>query len=156
MSASNLAIFPQLSFPVSAVVTGANTTLSDTPDANIAELVLPATVETDGAQLIGLWALPRATCTATVLYLYRSTDNGTTKRLIAVATAAADTVSATDAPAEVVFKVKGAIISESNPLYLAPGSGAAKTRLYVGASVALAGGWAISGDGLLMQKAVVS
>ena len=154
MSASNNAIFPQLPFPVSAVVTGANTVLSDTPDANVVELVLPNTVETDGAQLIGLWALPRATCTATVLYLYRSTDGGTTKRLFAAVTAAADTVSATDAPVEIVFKIKGAAISESNPLYIAPGSGNSKTRLYVGASVALASGWAVSGDGLLMQKAV--
>ncbi|MCM8738277.1 hypothetical protein M5E06_29555 [Azospirillum sp. A1-3] len=153
MSASNNAIFPQLSFGVSAVVTGANTTLSDTPDANAVELVLPATVETDGAQLVALWALPRATCSATVLYLYRSLDGGTTKRLIATAAVAADTVSTTDAPAEVVFKLKGASISESNPLYLPPGSGVGKTRLYVGASVALAAGWAISGDGLLMQKA---
>lgn len=156
MSASNHAIFPQLAFNVSAVVTAANTVLSDTPDANAVELVLPATVETDGAQLVGLWALPRSTCSASVLYLYRSTDNGTTKRLVAVATAAADTVSATDAPLEVVFKVRGSIISESNPLYLQPGTGTAKTRLYVGASVALAGGWAISGDGLLMQKAATA
>jgi len=153
MAVSNLAIFPQLPFSASAVATAANTTLSDATDANIVELVLPTDVESDGCQIVAAVALPRATCTATVLYLYLSTDNGTTRRLVAVASAVADTVSATDAPAEVAFKFKGSTISESNPLYIPPGSGSAKARLYFGASVALSAGWVAHVQGLRLTKA---
>lgn len=150
---SNDPLYPQRPFVTQAVVTAANTDIDDSPDANVAELVLPAGAETDGAVITGLTALPRGTSAATVLYLYESLDNGTTRRLVAAAQAAADTVSTTDAPAPVTFQYQGAAISASNPLLVPPGSGAAKPRFFVGASVALAAGWVFRAQGQLLQIA---
>lgn len=140
MSVSDVAMFPQAPVNLYGVCTAANTTLSDSPDATV-ELTLPSDIETDGGQLVGLWAIPRATATATVLRGYLSLDNGTTKREFAATLAAADTVSATDAPTPVHLEYQGAKISPSNPLMLQVGAGAAKTRLYVSTSVALVAGW---------------
>lgn len=154
MSVSNTAMFPQLPVHLTGVVTGANTTLSDSPD-NTVELVLPADIETDGGQITGLWALPRATATATVLRGYLSLDNGTTKREFAAELAAADTVSTTDAPTPVHLQYQGAKIGPGNPLMLQPGTGGAKTRLYASASVALAAGWVFHAQVAKFTKATV-
>lgn len=140
MTVSSTAMFPQLPVNLYGVCTAANTTLSDSPD-NTTELVLPADIGTDGGQLVGLWAIPRATATATVLRGYISLDNGTTKREFAAELAAADTVSTTDAPTPVHLQYQGSKISPSNPVMLQAGTGASTTKLYVSASVALAAGW---------------
>ena len=159
MTASKTALFPQLPFHGSAVATGVNATLSGALDANVVEVVwndpdvVNAAIEADGAQIVGLWALPCAQISATAMHVYLSTDGGTTKRIWATATAPANTVSASSAPAEVVFKVRGAAVSEANPLYLPPGAGSKKARLYFGIGVALAAGCVLSVQGLRMTKA---
>lgn len=140
VAVSSTAMFPQQPIHLYAACTAANTTLSDTPD-NTIEIVLPADIETDGGQIVGLWAVPRATVTATVLRMYTSLDNATTKREALVQLAAADTVSTTDAPTPVYFEYLGSKISQSNPFLLPPGTGSAKFELWVSISVALAAGW---------------
>lgn len=156
MAASNDPLYPQLPIHLDAVVTAANTDIDDAPDAAIAELALPADIETDGGQLVALWAIPRATCSATALYLYTSRDAGTTKRLALAELAPADTVSTTDAPTLIHFNHNGARISLSNPFQVPPGAGGSKFRLYVGASVALAAGWVFHAQVLRNTKAAVA
>jgi hypothetical protein len=151
---SNTAMFPQLPVHLYGVATGANTTLSDSPD-NTVELVLPSDIETDGGQLTGLWASPRATIAATVLRLYVSLDNGTTKREALAELAAVDTVSTSDAPVPVYFTYLGAKISAANPFLLMPGASGAKMRLYASASVALSAGWVFHAQIERFTKAAV-
>lgn len=153
MAVSNDPIYPQRPFVLNGVVTAANTDIDDSPDANVVELAMPAAVETDGALITGLTAIPRATTTASVLYLYESLDNGTTRRIIATAAASADTVSTTDVPSPIVFQYIGANISASNPILVPPGASGSKARYYVGASVALAAGWVFRLQGQLLQVA---
>ena len=140
MPFSDVPVYPQETFLLDGVATLANTTLSDSPD-DLVELALPSSFEAEGRQLIGLWAQPRETSTATVLRGYISLDNGTTKREFAAELAAADTVSATDAPTPVHLQYQGAKISPSNAVPLPAGAGTAKTKLYVSISVALTAGW---------------
>ncbi len=92
-------------------------------------LLLPASPE--GAIITGIWALPRATVTATGLYLFSSTDGGTTKKLIDSALMAAYTYSTTTLIPTTSFTKW----TEDYPLRVA-----ANEQLYIGASVALASG----------------
>jgi hypothetical protein len=108
-----------------AICTAAKTTLNDAANS-----VLLLAAQTNGAILYKLTALARATVTATKLQLYRSPDAGTTLYLIASATMAAYTMANTDSQTAVDFGY-----SETNPLRLS-----SSDALYVGASVALAGG----------------
>lgn len=116
------------------VVTDATTALDDTPDA---EAVLLFTAGTVGAVLRAVTAVARATNSASVLYLFVSADGGTTKRLVSAVNAAAETLSTTEGPDTIDFGY-----TRAAPLTLA-----ANERVYVAASVALAGGWVFRAEG---------
>lgn len=127
MAKTFTAPFAQTPKTASAVCTGAATITNDAP-TNTVELI---TAGADGALVTKLTAIPRATVTATGLYLYISKDAGTTKRLVDSELMAAHTVATTTAIPETKF----ANISETTPIRLEAGD-----KLYVGAAVALAGG----------------
>lgn len=127
MPITNTAAFAQTNKTGTAVLTLASVITNDTPT----NTVLIATAGADGAIVSSLCFMPRATVTATALYLFISKDAGVTKRLIDSELMAAYTMAATTATPETKF----ANISESLPLRLAAGD-----QLYVGAGVALAGG----------------
>lgn len=127
MPMTNTAVFPQTPKTAYAVTTAANTTLSDSPN----ETVLLLTAGGFGAEVTRLTVTPRATCTATVAYLYLSKDAGTTRRMVKGVFIAADTLSTTDPPNVTDFGY-----SDVSPLRLEAGD-----RLYVGTSVALGGGF---------------
>lgn len=124
---------PMAQTPITAtVVATAVTTITDTPDNS----VLLTTAGADGALVTSIGATPRATVTATALYLFVSGDSGTTQRLIASSLMSAHTVAATTAiPTTTLTHPDGTEISETAPLRLEAGE-----RLYVGIGVALAGG----------------
>lgn len=104
--------------------------------STVTNSVLLCTAGADGAILTGLSAIPRATVTATALWLWTSPDGGTTKNLIASALMPAYTLAATTENSRTVFKnVDGNVISEINPLRLA-----ANEKLYVGIGVTLTAG----------------
>ncbi len=135
MAVSNVAVFPQQLLSGAALTTGANATIAGAPDNTVALFTAPA----DGAEINSVTVLPLATCSATVAYLYASTDGGTTKRLLNAKLIVADTVSTTDEPKLIDFGY-----SDGNLLLLA-----GNERLYVGTSVALANGfsWRCQGRG---------
>ena len=110
-----------------AVLTAASAITNDIPT----NTVLLVTAGTDGSLLTSLSFLPRATVTATGLYLFLSKDNGVTQRLIDSELMAAYTMSATTAVPETKF----ANIAENSPIRLEAGD-----KLYVSMGVALAGG----------------
>lgn len=93
-------------------------------------LSLITTAGADGALLTKLSAIPRATVTATCLYLFRSSDGGTTAELIKSVLMEAHTVAATTAIPSTDFGY-----TPEAPLRLE-----ANERLYVGIGVALASG----------------
>jgi len=127
MPITNTAAFAQTNKTGTAVLTLASVITNDTPT----NTVLIATAGADGAIVSSLSFIPRATVSATALYLFISKDGGVTKRLIDSELMSAATVSAI----LVVPETKFANISESSPLRLA-----AEDQLYVGSGVALAGG----------------
>jgi hypothetical protein len=127
MAKTFTAPFAQTPKTGTAVCTGADTVADDNP-SNTALLV---TAGSDGALVTRIWAMPRATVTATGLHLFLSKDGGTTKRLIDSELMSAHTVATTTAIPETAF----ANYTESLPLRLE-----AADRLYVGAAVALASG----------------
>lgn len=110
-----------------AVLTAASAITNDIPT----NTVLLVTAGTEGSLLTALSFLPRATVTATGLYLFLSKDNGVTQRLIDSELMAAYTMSATTAVPETKFTN----ITETSPIRLAAGD-----KLYVSMGVALAGG----------------
>ena len=110
-----------------AVLTTASTVSSNTP-TNTVEI---ATAGTEGALVTSVSMMPRATVTATALYLFISKDNGTTLRLIDSELMAAHTVAATTAIPETKF----ININEVTPIRLEAGD-----KLYVSIGVALASG----------------
>lgn len=139
MALTHLAPFAQSPLLWQAVCTAANTTLTGSPD----DTVLLGTAGADGALLTALWAVPRATISATVVHVYGSADSGTTKLLLLSALLAADTVSTTDAPILVpLTHADGEAISEARPLYLPAGM-----QIYAGISVALADGVVVCAAG---------
>lgn len=120
--------FAQTPKTATAVTTAACATITGDTPTNTLPLF---TAGADGAILTALWAIPRATVTASSLLLFLSNDGGTTKRLIDSELMAAFTVAATTAIPETKF----ANYSETTPLRLAAGD-----SLYVGNQVALASG----------------
>lgn len=110
-----------------AVATTATASIDTTP-TNTQLLV---TAGADGALVTRLWAMPRATVTATTLYLFISKDGGTTLRLVDSELMAAHTVATTTAIPETSF----ANYSETTPFRLEAGD-----RLYVGVGVTLSNG----------------
>jgi hypothetical protein len=90
-----------------------------------------ATAGSNGALVTKIVSIPRATVTATAMYLFISKDNGTTQRLIDSELIGAYTLSATTNIAETSFSN----ITEATPIRLEAGD-----KLYIGAGVALAAG----------------
>jgi len=135
MAKTNVNPFLQTVNRSSAVVTAAGTMANDTPTG----AALLYTAGTEGSVVTAIYALPRATVTATQLNLFVSSDSGTTKRLIGSATMAALTVAATAAVTKTTF----AGISETAPLRLNAGD-----QLYVNAGVALASGIVFEAEGM--------
>lgn len=113
-------------------LTGSNSVADATPS----NTVLLGTAGADGGMITSISAMPRATVTATALYIWSSTDSGTTKNLIASALMPAYTLAATTENARTVFKhADGTAISEASPLRLQAGE-----KLYCGIGVTLASG----------------
>lgn len=143
MALTNTAPFAQkpqhtTAIAITAVpLTGVGSYADDAP----ANTVLAETAGADGAIVTSISAIPRATCTASQLMLWSSSDLGVTKRLIASALAPAYTLAATTQNVPTVFKHpdNATTINETNPLRLA-----AAERLYVGTAVTLAAGFAFS------------
>lgn len=127
MAKTFTAPFAQTPKTALAIATTATASIDTTP-TNTQLLV---TAGADGALVTRLWAIPRATVTATALYLFLSKDNGTTQRLIDSELMAAATVNTTTAIAETAFSN----YSETTPLRLEAGD-----RLYVGGGVTLSNG----------------
>ena len=128
MAKTFTAPFAQTPKTASAVCTTALGSLTTDAPTNTVELY---TAGAEGALVTKLTAIPRATVTATALYLYISKDNGTTKRLVDSEVMGAHTVATTTAIPETRF----GNISEITPIRLEAGD-----KLFVGAGVALAGG----------------
>ncbi|OXE35491.1 MAG: hypothetical protein CGW95_13530 [Phenylobacterium zucineum] len=91
----NSIITPQIPKAATAALTAANTVLTDSP-TNTVTLV---TAGSNGARVTKISAIPRATLTATLIQLFRSTDAGVTKRLFDCALIPACTITmGTDVP----------------------------------------------------------
>lgn len=117
---------------IAVPLTGANSLSTTTPSNS----VLLGTSGENGSIISSVSAMPRATVTATALYLWSSVDNGLTKLLIASALMPAYPLVATTENARTVFKhADGLAISESAPLRVK-----ALEQLYCGISVDLASG----------------
>lgn len=115
-----------------ATLTAANTTLTDSPD----DTALLLTAGSEGNEVYALYCLPRATLTAGNLYVYLSTDAGTTNKMIGVIAHPGGTVSTSVAPVVAGWTwPDGDPISKEKPLYVPP-----TARLYVGYSQAIADG----------------
>lgn len=113
-------------------LTGSNSLADDSP----ANTILLGTAGTDGGLITSISAIPRATVTATALYIWSSIDGGTTKQLIASALMSAYTLAATTENTRTVFKhADGTVISESAPIRLQ-----ANEKIYCGIGVTLASG----------------
>lgn len=118
------------------VLTTATTGITTDSVANVGLLF---TAGTEGALVTSITAIPRATVTATVIYLFVSSDNGTTSRLIDSILMPAQTLSTTTAVTQSVFTN----FTEDYPLRLK-----ANERLYVAISVALTNGIVIAARGM--------
>ena len=123
----NSIVTPQTPKSATVVASVANTDYDDIP-ANAAGALI--TAGPNGARVTRIYAIPRATVTATQLQLYRSTDAGTTKRLFRCALMAAYTMAATtEAP------ITDFGYSDDSPLILGPNE-----VVYPAIGVALAAG----------------
>lgn len=127
MAKTFTAPFAQTPQTATAIATTATASIDTTPT----NTQLLMTAGADGAILTRLWAIPRATVTATALYLFISKDGGTTKVLIDSELMAAQTVATTTAIAETAF----GNYSETTPFRLSAGD-----KLYVGGGVTLSNG----------------
>jgi hypothetical protein len=119
--------FAQTPQTASAVATAAATVTTDAPT----NTVLLLTAGVNGAILTRLWAIPRATVTASSLVIWISSDTGTTKRIKDSVLMSAQTIATTTAISLTQFTN----YSETTPLRLKAGD-----QIYVGSQVALAGG----------------
>lgn len=128
MAKTFTAPFAQTPKTASEVATAVVANLTTDAPTNTVELF---TAGAEGALVTKLTAIPRATVTATCLYLFVSNDGGTTKRLLDSELMGAQTVALTTAIAETSF----ANISDAKPIRLGAGN-----KLYVGIGVALASG----------------
>jgi hypothetical protein len=97
------------------------------------------TAGAEGSLVTAISAIPRATVTATVLYLFISSDAGTTMRLIDSILIPAQTLSTTAAVTLSTFTY----YTEDYPLRLK-----ANERLYVAISVSLASGIVVEARGM--------
>lgn len=128
MAKTFTAPFAQTPKTVTAVVTTAIASLNgDSPTNTVALL----TAGSEGCIVTRIWAMPRATVTASRLDIWKSADTGTTKRLMDSALMAAHTVTTTTAIPKTLFSA----YSEDTPLRLAAGY-----QLYVGTGVTLSDG----------------
>ena len=127
MAKTFTAPFAQTPQTGSAVATLAAAVTTDTPT----NTVLIGTAGIEGAILTKLTAIPRATVTASGLYLFISQDSGTTKRMVDSALMAAYTYAATTDNEPTIFDA----ITESTPIRLEAGD-----EVYIASAVALAGG----------------
>lgn len=126
--------FAQTPKTASAVATGASGTITgDTPT----NTVLLLTAGENGALLTRLWAMPRATVTASNLIIWISKDTGTTKRMKDSKLMSAQTLATTTA----ITLTEFANYSETTPLRLQAGD-----QVYVGSQVALASGIVFSAE----------
>ena len=135
MAKTNTAAYPQTIKYDYAVATAATGSLNADTPTNMVTLL---TAGGEGNRVTKIWAVPRATSSAGVLYLWVSTDSGSTKRLALTKSIAANTVSATSAPVCVEFCWNNDVarpISESEPFELENGA-----ILYAGYSQALSDG----------------
>lgn len=121
------AAFAQTPQTASAVCTAAATVTTDSPT----NTVLLCTAGVNGAILTRLWAMPRATVTATSLVIWISSDSGTTKRIKDSVLMPAQTLATTS----LISYTQFTNYTESTPLRLKAGD-----QVYVGAQVALASG----------------
>lgn len=119
--------FAQTPQTASAVATAAATVTTDAPT----NTVLLLTAGVNGAILTRLWAIPRATVTASSLVIWISSDTGTTKRIKDSVLMAAQTLATTTAVSLTQF----INYTETTPLRLKAGD-----QIYVGSQVALASG----------------
>jgi hypothetical protein len=128
MSKTMTAPFAQVSKTASAVVTGASASLDGLAPTNT---VLLLTAGADGALLVRLNSIPRATVTASSLLMWIESNGSSDKYLEDSALMSAHTVAATTAIPVTTFSR----YTEDTPLRLAAGD-----KVYVGSAVALAGG----------------
>ena len=134
MAKTFTAPFAQTPKTATAVVTAAlGSIATDSPTGT--SLLL--TAGADGCIVTRIWAVPRATVTASSLVLYLSKDAGTTLRLIDSVLMAAYTFATTTAIPVTTF----ASYTEATPLRME-----ATDRLYVGNQVALASGVVFRGE----------
>ena len=137
MAVTQKAVFPQAPQSAVAICTAACTTYGDT--VNKQPLI---TAGANGAMVISLTAIPRATVTATQLQVYRSPDAGTTMYFLTSALMAAYSMAQTTQAAPTpLLHPNGSAISVNNPLILKPNE-----KLYVAIGVALSGGIVFSAD----------
>jgi hypothetical protein len=127
------AAFAQTPQTGSAVATLASVVTTDAPT----NTVLLGTAGADGAILTKLTAMPRATVTASGLYLFISQDSGTTKRMVDSALMAAYTWAATTDNEPTIFDA----ITEATAIRLEAGD-----EVYVSSAVALANGIVFHGE----------
>lgn len=127
MAITDTAAFAQTTKTGFATATAASVITTATPTNTIKI----GTAGTDGAILTKLTAVPRATVTASALYLFISKDTGTTKQLVDSELMAAHTVAATTAIPETAFTN----ITETVPIRIEAGD-----ELYISSGVALASG----------------
>lgn len=125
--------FAQTPQTATAVATAAATVASDAPT----NTVLLMTAGVNGAIVTRLWAIPRATVTASSLVIWISSDSGTTKRIKDSALMGAQTIATTTAITNTQFTN----YSETSPLRLKAGD-----QVYVGSQVALASGIVFSAE----------
>lgn len=125
--------FAQTPQTASAVATAAATVTTDAPT----NTVLLLTAGVNGAILTRLWAIPRATVTASSLVIWISSDTGTTKRIKDSVLMGAQTIATTTA----ITLTQFTNYSETTPLRLKAGD-----QIYVGSQVALAGGIVFSAE----------
>lgn len=123
---TNSIVTPQAPKSGAVGVTTANTTFTTSP-TNTALLI---TAGANGARVTRIEAIPLETVTANALQLYRTLADATfaTKYLFRMRAGGSDTVSGTDAAAEVDFGY-----SEESPLILQPNE-----RVYVATGISKA------------------
>jgi hypothetical protein len=130
----NSIVTPQTINVSTGVVTAANTTYGDTP-TNTVQIFAAGP---DGARVTRMTCVPRATCTATLIDIFRDNDgSGTVRRLIQRRLQPAQTIDTTTVCPTVDFGY-----SEAAPLILR-----ANEKLYASMTVALAGGIVVNVEG---------
>jgi hypothetical protein len=130
MAVTHDPIFTQTVRNIAAKATAAKTTMTDSANA-----VLLDTAGANGSEYSHISARANGTFTDTVLYLFTSSDAGTTLHQKAAIKVTGATISTTAAPAENSFG-----FTKDSPLKLTAGE-----RLYCAASVVLSAGWEFEG-----------